>query len=1360
MRRAEHAATQLQGITDLSVQAVVKRGLVPCFETWTYGARLRRVLRTLDAGRRAARENPVAFLPRDVIRGLQTVKSIRFAVLGPRETGSADERLLLNVTFDRGWESYLRAIHRDLGTLLDLLYCHCEGYPISTESSFERYADWVRASEIPGDFFYAHADATVADEQWQKALERSVREGRGPRPCELAVDGEGRPLPVVAPPAAAVEAAVRASMPRLLSSLASLAALRPMFPPSTAADAGSGDAGVLRRAVADLLSDFARLMPAPAAAAAVAAPAAAPAPGSLPALMGLAMRQQPSALAWLAAGIAERRAAAAALEAAVEAARSRGRQGIALEDVQGGVLDAYGSEVSHGALALLRVVDPAAARASLAQVLPEVTTAAQGQPVAGDAWPRINLAFTHAGLRAFGVVPERQLEDVPPPFHEGMERRAGPLGDHRSAHPDRWVNPPRNWGAGAGGQPVPMAQVHVVVQWRVAASEAERTDATADPLAPLLAAWLGPEGAVSPAAPAPKLAGFEVLHVKRMRRNFVAAPATGPTVGHFRFVDGSSQPQVGAPGATAGAAWDDRVAAGEILLGHATDREGVPVPEAGLGALDLLADGSFLVVRVLRQHVSRWDAMLAREAARLAAEHRDPTITPAWLADKLMGRRADGAALATMPPGATGDNDFDYRDDVHGATCPRVSHVRRANPREPLGPPLGGAPAPVGHAPRIPRLARRGMSYGPPTPAVGAADDGADRGLVFMAYCADIAEQFEVVQRWLAGGNASGLPSVQRDPVCGVPEPGDERVVGFPHDVRREGGRLERVELRVRLDAEDAPARPGSGPAFAALQWGLYAFAPSIPVLRRLATGWAPVGGTGAAGAGATGAGTPPAGPTLPRRRGAEALALLRRLDPVAAAPAPVTAAAMAPPPAPDAPPPQQGPEHRWKAALEIPDATRDLWGAVVQAEHEAVKTSLGFLAGHPADVQAVFEGSGEGGPYSVAGYEERLAGSVGHGYLGVDYEGTPEQPLANAVNAALASIDEARAYDEASRHAGEWLAAQRALIGAAGLQAAPIELRTLTEHVLGRLTRAWFGLPAAVAAVAADGGAAGADGFADAGPGDPLAGAAARCPGDFYAPSRHVFSVLPTHAASADGQRDGMRARQAMQVAVQAAREGGVTLPELAGRIDTAVRTHGAAKPSATRTGRDDEAVAATIVGSAMGFVPTTDGNLRTVLAAWLADGTFQRLQRPPTAGAAPPALDAAKAWLEPELMRQMMVSPVPDTLWRTVREPGKGRARCPLHDPALGAAGGGGGGATRAGDRVVIGIGSATRALLAAEGAAALAKHPLVFGGAYGEPGAPLHACPGRAMAMGTMLGVLAVLLAAPVERLPAPTQLLLRA
>ena len=117
------------------------------------------------------------------------------------------------------------------------------------------------------------------------------------------------------------------------------------------------------------------------------------------------------------------------------------------------------------------------------------------------------------------------------------------------------------------------------------------------------------------------------------------------------------------------------------------------------------------------------------------------------------GHPKAGQPLTQVPPPDPLLNDFNYDYDAEAQLCPFHAHIRRANPRVRVTSADGGV--------RPPRIVRRGMSYGPPVRSdddVQTARDALqqERGLVFMAYNASLGEQFEVVQRWLAGGNSSG----------------------------------------------------------------------------------------------------------------------------------------------------------------------------------------------------------------------------------------------------------------------------------------------------------------------------------------------------------------------------------------------------------------------------------------------------------------------------------------------------------------------------------------------------------------------------------------------------------------------------
>ena len=99
-----------------------------------------------------------------------------------------------------------------------------------------------------------------------------------------------------------------------------------------------------------------------------------------------------------------------------------------------------------------------------------------------------------------------------------------------------------------------------------------------------------------------------------------------------------------------------------------------------------------------------------------------------------------------------------------------------------------------------------------------------EKGLFFMAYNSRIGEQFEVVQRWLASGNSSGVPSGAADPICGVAEAGRQRFFRFEHS-----GQV----IHMPLDGKD---ELGAEPkTLARLCWGSYFLAPSVNGIGHLA---------------------------------------------------------------------------------------------------------------------------------------------------------------------------------------------------------------------------------------------------------------------------------------------------------------------------------------------------------------------------------------------------------------------------------------------------------------------------------------------------------------------------------------------
>lgn len=220
----------------------------------------------------------------------------------------------------------------------------------------------------------------------------------------------------------------------------------------------------------------------------------------------------------------------------------------------------------------------------------------------------------------------------------------------------------------------------------------------------------------------------------------------------------------------------------------------LPAHPRALGFLDLGRNGSYLVVRQLRQDVRRfWDS-LERTAQKLRESDSTAShITAQWLAERIVGRTMDGHVLrpdGTLPAGADGypDNDFRYFDaDQHGHGCPLGSHVRRANPRDALAP-TGGDKDVLLDAANNHRILRRGRNY----VASGATQDSAgDVGLLFMCLNTDILRQFEFTQQtWLMNSDFATLFE-EVDPLVG-PDGG----MTIPQDPLR---RRVQVETYVQL---------------------------------------------------------------------------------------------------------------------------------------------------------------------------------------------------------------------------------------------------------------------------------------------------------------------------------------------------------------------------------------------------------------------------------------------------------------------------------------------------------------------------------------------------------------------------------
>ena len=388
------------------------------------------------------------------------------------------------------------------------------------------------------------------------------------------------------------------------------------------------------------------------------------------------------------------------------------------DDVQGDILRAHGNDYRLTSYLFVGVRDAERGRSWLRGLLPRVST--YTRVVGPKPGSRLNVALTRTGLEALGV-PANVVDRFAQEFRTGMAERAGTLGDTGASHP-------RHWDPGLG-----TGAAHILITIN-ATTEQTLTDEL-DRLNAELEA----------------LGGLSVVHLQHAKLLDGARE-------HFGYADGFAQPAIegvseertnggGVP------EWDNAwrpLALGEFLIGY-NDEDSRDDPlhrPPGSARNPLGLNGTYMVWRKLHQ-----DVALFRRILREAAVHY-PGGDEALLAAKVVGRWRNGSPLVThrdrpdleFNAKDPDSNNFRYlTEDPDGRGCPLGAHIRRSNPRDALG--FDGLLS-FRH-----RIIRRGMPYGEPLPE-GAADDGVDRGLVFVCFNASISRQFEGIQvQWLNDGN-------------------------------------------------------------------------------------------------------------------------------------------------------------------------------------------------------------------------------------------------------------------------------------------------------------------------------------------------------------------------------------------------------------------------------------------------------------------------------------------------------------------------------------------------------------------------------------------------------------------------------
>ncbi|MEZ2143678.1 hypothetical protein AAE026_15555 [Bradyrhizobium sp. DN5] len=1164
----------MAGTSDFRVMAPIKKGFVPSLDATTYKTRVKYVLRALNGGRASAYEYELARVLSDSVDRVGRIHSVGIAVLEPEDDSvDAVDYVLLTATFDGSWEAYVRVIWQKAARLLDLIFCNTEGYWLGHENTYENWGIWLKSMQTEAYFLYATPDLTVDDTRFLRMEERVYRRASGdgadrivtrariPSPEDIArrsifeVDGQigvdptnagfSKPL--------TIEAAGRPPFHHGIRALAGLYHLADFYPP------GTHDGVVLHRAAHELLPEFVTMINNPTYAEGVKR----------------ARRRYEEALRWL--------------MTPPDVAPVRRNLPLALPNkpllqdpgnVQGGILTAYNSD--HGCLLLLQFANPAALAAFLGVLQATVTSEADvltpGQIVT-------NIAFTIEGLRHAGLSDE-EVRSLPEEFVQGMERRAGLLGDVRWNHPQRWRLPASNWALGINApdlredDPAPrisMSSVHAVLQLRLLLSKDTQT--TADARNALMAEM---NRLVDVDA------GVRPLSIQWMQRQ--RDESSGIMQDHFGFADGSSNPVLRED--QAGRRYSNQVHLGEILCGYPNlADETAPLGDATNRAHAMLRDGSFMALRKLRQDVEQLEDVLSR-ATRQATETAGPdapALTRETLMAKMMGRWPTGhpqagQPLTPTPPPDEQCNDFNYDADPQAQLCPYHAHIRRANPRASITKADAGA--------RPPRIVRRGMSYGPPVkrddpqPAKSALQQ--ERGLVFMAYNASLGEQFEVVQSWLARGNSSGSSSGVSDPFLGLAEPGRLRHFRFEHR-----GQTVRVALDGSDRLHDEP-RP-----FVRLEWGAYFFAPSKKALADLQQ-WAASQGRKPAVVWSV-------------EQGEKEIARLRLIESRQG-----EAAGMA----------------AWKTALEDPDSAShfvnaSIWAAIRERHSGALRTPFGVLVADRDMVSQVFADSDT--KLTITGYLPRMLRSFGILYLGRD-AGQPDEVYEHesaACNAAIMALDQPAAFELARAVTQKVLGFMvKQTIGYAAEDGEAsweltVDVHELVDPLLATFCEAWFGL-------SEEGGHFRRVGYRwDWKPGEPPG-----YPGHFLSPSRYIFQPHPNKTVEAVGAAHGEAARRAMESFLK---QFGPTNGPVTKAVYNSPRGTG-----------DIPFVARTIAGAMMGFIPTVDGNLRRILNEWLREGTLWALRARYAGTVAENYTDALNR-LRDDFIPTMQLRAVPELIWRT---------------------------------------------------------------------------------------------------------------
>lgn len=444
-------------------------------------------------------------------------------------------------------------------------------------------------------------------------------------------------------------------------------------------------------------------------------------------------------------------------------------------EIQGNSLAGFNKD--YQTFLFIRIADVEGARTWLRALVPTVSTLAEvlafnrlframrarmGADPVGLSATWLNIAFASPGIAALtSDATAAELDE--PSFQAGMHNEAGELGD--SLDTTAWK---------VGGTDDTVAHILLIVASDQPASHRQAVQRLRKSILSARSASgkfalemiLEQAGATLPG----KLRGHE----------------------HFGFKDGISQP--GPRGRVSSAPqdfltprWIDPadpravrfgrpgqplVWPGQFVLGYArqNDQDALLPKEAEDpdNPLPLWAhNGSFVVVRRLRQDVDGFHAFVQQQAMQLAQTPDFQGISPTRLASMMVGRWPSGTPILRAPdqdipalaldefannnfrfqtptppvslvpiPDYAGDTFPQAQGDTQGSVCPFAGHIRKVNPRDDPTDQSG----PNDTLTRL--LLRRGIPYGKVRDA--------DRGLMFVSYQTSMRSQFHfMLNNWV-----------------------------------------------------------------------------------------------------------------------------------------------------------------------------------------------------------------------------------------------------------------------------------------------------------------------------------------------------------------------------------------------------------------------------------------------------------------------------------------------------------------------------------------------------------------------------------------------------------------------------------